>query len=97
MSLDSGWSSLKLSLFHLLQDVQDANVVDGDKCFEVRRDADARQVVSCGVEGLQGFSSVHTPPLLKRERNNKPLITKNNECGGQELDTVRHMLPFIHL
>lgn len=73
MSLGSRRSTLKLSSFHLLQDVQDTDVVDGDKRFEVRRDADALQVVSCGVEGLQGFSSVHTPPLLKRKSNNKPL------------------------
>lgn len=84
MSLDSE-SILKLSSFHLLQDVQDADVVDGDKCFEVGRDADVLQVVSCSVEGLQGFSSVHTPPLHKGNSKNKPLITKTSKhSGGQD-------------
>lgn len=96
MRLDSRWSILKLSSFHLLQDVQDADVVDGDKRFEVRRDADALQVVSCGVEGLQGFSSVHAPPLLKRKRNNKPLITKKKKnCRGQD-ETLRYIFTFVH-
>lgn len=39
--LDSGNCVLKLSSFHLLQDVQDADVVDGDEGFEIGRDADA--------------------------------------------------------
>lgn len=68
---------LNLSSFHLLQDVQDADVVDGDERFEVGRDADALQIVSCGVEGLQGFSSLHTPPLLKRKEQQQIINHKH--------------------
>lgn len=53
---------------HPLQDVEDADAVDGDEGGEVRRDVDPLQRTSRRIEGLQGLAFLHIPPLDKRQR-----------------------------
>lgn len=62
------WSSGAALSHHPLQDVEDADAVDGDEGGEVRRDVDPLQRTSRRIEGLQGLAFLHIPPLDKRQR-----------------------------
>lgn len=53
---------------HPLQDVEDADVVNGDEGGEVGRDVDPLQGGSRRIEGLQGLAFLHVPPLVNRQR-----------------------------
>lgn len=59
---------LKTSSRHPLQDVEDADAVDGDEGGEVGRDVDPLQRGSRRVEGLQRLAFLHVPPLDDRQR-----------------------------
>lgn len=53
---------------HPLQDIENADAVNGDKSGEVRRDMDPLQRCSRWIEGLQGLAFLHIPPLANRQR-----------------------------
>lgn len=55
-------------LHHPLQDVEDADAVNGNEGGKVRRDVDLLQGVSCHMEGLQGLTRLHVPPLANTQR-----------------------------
>lgn len=54
---------------HPLQDVEDADAVDGDEGGEVGWDVDPLQRRPRGEEGLQGLARLHVPPLHNRRRH----------------------------
>lgn len=58
----------ELSSHHPLQNVQDADAVDGDEGEKVGRHVDLFQRTSHWVEGLQGSAFLHIPPLDRRDR-----------------------------
>lgn len=60
-----------MSSHHPLEDVQDADVVNGDEGGEVGRHMDPFQRTSLWIEGLQGFSLLHIPPLDMRYRKRR--------------------------
>lgn len=66
---------LLFSLSHdPLQDVEDADVVDGHKGGEVRWHVNPFERRTCQVEGLQGLTFLHVPPLAnKQERGSSYL------------------------
>lgn len=57
-----------MSSHHPLEDVEDANVVDGDKGGEVARHVDFLQSAPRWIEGLQGLAFLYIPPLDMRQR-----------------------------
>lgn len=66
---------LLLSILHdPLQNVEDADVVDGHKGGEVRWDVDPFERRSCWVEGLQGLTFLHVPPLANKQKKEARLI-----------------------
>lgn len=60
---------------HPLQDVEDADAVDGDEGGEVGWDVDPLQRGSRRIEGLQGLAFLHVPPLAKKteRKTERPL------------------------
>lgn len=54
---------------HPPQDVEDADAVNGDEGGEIGRDVDPLQGTSRRIEGLQGFSCLHIPPLREPKKN----------------------------
>lgn len=61
-------AAFKASSRHPLQDVEDADAVDGDEGGEVGRDVDPLQRGSRRVEGLQRLAFLHVPPLDDKQR-----------------------------
>lgn len=57
-----------------LQDVEDADVVNGHKGGEVGRHVDPFEGRSCRVEGLQGLTFLHVPPLGSKQKREAQLI-----------------------
>lgn len=65
------WSFGAAKSHHPLQDIEDADAVNGDKGGEVRRDVDPLQRSSRRIEGLQGLAFLHIPPLVKKQAGNE--------------------------
>lgn len=59
---------------HSLEDVEDADAVDGDKRGKVRRDVDFLQSAPSRIEGLKGFTFLHVPPLEKKMMKEKEMF-----------------------
>lgn len=65
-----------------LQDVEDADVVDGHKGGEIGGDVDSFDGRSRRVEGLQGLALSHVPPLANKPKGDAQLFgikKKRNE------------------
>lgn len=70
-------STLPSSFFFLhdpLQDVEDADVVDGHEGGEVGGDVDPFERRSRRVEGLQGLAFCHVPPLANKPKRDAQLL-----------------------
>lgn len=66
---------LLFSLSHdPLQDVEDPDVVNGHKGGEVRWHVDPFERRSCRVEGLQGLTFLHIPPLANKQKREAQFI-----------------------
>lgn len=57
-----------------LQDVEDADVVDGHEGGEVVGDVDPFERRSRRVEGLQGLALSHVPPLANKPKGDAQLF-----------------------
>lgn len=57
-----------------LQDVEDADVVDGHEGGEVGGHVDPFECRSCRVEGLQGLALSHIPPLANKPKRDAQLF-----------------------
>lgn len=65
-----------------LEDVEDADVVDGDEGGEVGRHVDPLQSASCRIEGLEGFAFLHVPPLdVTPSRDQKGVVWGEVQVG----------------
>lgn len=82
------WSSgaAYVTSHHPLQDVQDADVVDGDEGGEVRWDVDPLQCGSRRIESLKGFAFLYIPPLAIRQKERRWLNAFNwKHCAHIQL------------
>lgn len=80
-----------------MQDVEDANAVDGDEGGEVRGDVDLLQGASLRMERLQGLAGLCVPPLTTNrqkeetsEKRGHDVVTaescdaQRNRCSAEE-------------
>ena len=77
---------------HPLQDVEDADAVDGDEGGEVGRDVDPLQRRSRRKEGLQGLAFLHIPPLDNTEKRQTIEMLHRHTAEYQQVSNRRYQL-----